>query len=100
MSAFIVFVVLAVICIAWYIVASIQITNYLTKHGVKINWLLVRVLLPSYANQYKKLTRAETGKTGSWFYHWVIAINGLWVFAVIVLLMKVVFRSKNIPVAY
>lgn len=99
MSTLFIPVILAVICIVWYIVSSIQIMNYLTAHGVKINWFLIRLLLPSYVNQYKKLTREETGKTGKWFYHWIISINGLLVCAIIVLLMEGLSRGKSVPIA-
>lgn len=88
MSALAVSVILAAICIVWWIAASIQIVNFLQKQGVKINWFLIRLLIPVYANQYKKLTREQTSKTGVWFYHWVIAINGMAVFAVIAILVK------------
>jgi hypothetical protein len=89
MSTLVVFVILAALCIVWYVVASIQIVNVLLKQGVKINWFLIRLLIPVYANQYKKLTHAQTGKTGCWFYHWVISVNGMAVFAVIAIILKV-----------
>ena len=82
-----IFVVLAAVSIVWYVVATIRIMDYVQKKGVKINWFLIRLLLPSYVSKYQKLTREETGKTGIWFYHWIIAINGLLVFAVLAILI-------------
>ena len=87
MIALNIFVVLAAVSIVWYVVATIRIMDYVQKKGVKINWFLVRLLLPSYVGKYQKLTREETGKTGVWFYHWIIAINGLLVFAVLAILI-------------
>ena len=81
------FIVLAAACIVWYVVATIRIMDYVQKKGVKINWFLIKWLLPSYVGKYQKLTREETGKTGIWFYHWIIAINGLLVFAVLAILI-------------
>ena len=82
------FIVLAAACIVWYVVATIRIMDYVQKKGVKINWFLIKWLLPSYVGKYQKLTREETGKTGIWFYQWIIAINGLLVFAALVVLFK------------
>ena len=81
-------IVLAVACIVWYIVATIRIMDYVQKKGVKINWILIRLFLPSYVSTYQKLTREETGKTGIWFYQWIISINGLLVSALIAILIK------------
>ncbi len=79
---------LAAMCIIWYIVATIQIMDYVRKKGVKINWFLIRLLLPWYVSRYQKLTREESGRTGAWFYHWIIAINGLLVFAVLAIIAE------------
>ena len=87
------FIVLAAACIVWYVVATIRIMDYVQKKGVKINWFLIRLLLPSYVGKYQKLTREETGKTGPLFYHWITSINAALVFAVLaILFMKGVLR--------
>ena len=44
-------------------------------------------MAPAYAFRYKKITRSETGKTGTLFYHWILSINLALVFAVIAVLM-------------
>jgi hypothetical protein len=81
------FIVLAVLCLVWYIVATIRIMDYVQKKGVKVNWFLIRLLLFSYVGRYRTLTREETGKTGVWFYHFVVAINAGLVFAIIAVLI-------------
>lgn len=88
MPATYLFAILAATCIVWYIVATIRIMDYVQKKGVKINWFLIRMLLFSYVGKYRKLTREETGKTGDWFYHFVIAINAALIFAILAILVK------------
>lgn len=88
MEAFVFFVILFALCIVWFIVSSILIMSALQQRKVKINFLLVRMLLPSYADRYRKLTREETGKAGPLFYHWVVSINAALVFAVVAILFK------------
>ncbi|MCW8804901.1 MAG: hypothetical protein OQK56_00455 [Ignavibacteriaceae bacterium] len=46
-------------------------------------------MLPVYAHRYKKITLEETGKVGTLFYHWVIAINIALVLAVAAIISKV-----------
>jgi len=58
-----------------FTVTSILIAAVLERRGVKINFLLIRFLIPKYAHQYKTVTKQETGKTGPLFYWWVLSIN-------------------------
>ncbi|MBN1224389.1 MAG: hypothetical protein JXB23_14170 [Candidatus Aminicenantes bacterium] len=66
---------LGVVCMVIFVVSSILIMAALEKRGVKTNFLLIRLLLPKYAHQYKTMTKQEEGKTGSLFYWWVLSIN-------------------------
>ena len=66
---------LGLLCAVIFTVSSILIAAALDKRGVKTNFLLIRFLIPKYAHQYKKITKQETGKTGSLFYWWVLSIN-------------------------
>lgn len=88
MQTILLFIVPVAACLVWYIGATIRIMDYVQRKGVKINWFLIRLLLPFYVGKYQKLTGEETGKTGIWFYQWIIAINGLLIFAVLVILFK------------
>ena len=67
--------ILLVVFAGLYVVFCIMITNELRKRGVKINYLLIRVLIIKYIHQYKKITLKETGKVGSLFYPCIVSIN-------------------------
>jgi hypothetical protein len=45
-------------------------------------------MLPAYASRYKNITLEETGKVGSLFYHWLIAINTALVFGIAAIISK------------
>jgi len=61
--------------LAWSIVSSLVITDALQKRGVKINWIFLRIMIIKYIGQYRDVTRKETGRTGPWFYSYIIAVN-------------------------
>ena len=75
MSLTIVLAVLAFIAVGWYITTGIMIFSELQRRGEKVYFIFLNTMLPFYAHRYKKLTFEETGKTGTLFYHWLIAIN-------------------------
>ena len=81
------FIVLALICVASGITAAMMIASFLSKRGVKINYLLFRLLIFGYVRQYREVTMEESGKPGPLFYmfvtSWVLAL----VFAVTVALV-------------
>ena len=64
-----------ILCAVVFTVTSILIAAALEKRGVKINFLLIRFLIPKYAHEYKSITKQETGKSGPLFYWWVLSIN-------------------------
>ena len=66
---------IAFVSLAWGIVSSIVITDTLQKRGVKINWIFLRIMIIKYVGQYRDITRKETGRTGPWFYSYIIAVN-------------------------
>ena len=67
--------VLAFTAVAWFIISGIMIVNELLKRKQKVSFVFIKLMLPVYAHRYKKITLEETGRVGSLFYHWVIAIN-------------------------
>lgn len=79
---------IAVVSAAWGVVDMILIAVALDKRGIPVNMLLFRVLFFKYAEQYKRITREETGKVGPLFYSYIIAMNTALVCAVIGLLLK------------
>ena len=88
MTAFKLFMVMAIGCALVNVVFSMMIVHWLRSRGIKINWCLLRLYLPKYAYQYKKLTMAETGMAGPLFGGWVYSINAAWIFALVGLILK------------
>jgi len=82
-----VFIVLALIAVACGITAAMMIASFLSKRGVKINYLLLRLLIFGYVRQYRQVTMEESGKPGALFYmfvtSWILAL----VFAVVVAIL-------------
>jgi hypothetical protein len=81
--------VIAGIAIVWYVVSSIMIVNELMKRKHKIQFVIINLMLPVFAHRYKKITLEQTGKVGSLFYHWLIAVNIALVFALASIISKV-----------
>ena len=82
------FLAFSIICALWGVVSSIVIVSFLSNHGVKINYFLLRLLLPKYAGQYRKITIEETGKAGFWYYSFVTSMISALVLAVLGLLLR------------
>ena len=83
-----IFLTVAIICALWGVVSSIVIVSFLSNHGVKINYFLLRLLLPKYVGQYRKITIEETGKAGFWYYSFVTSMISALVLAVVGLLLR------------
>jgi len=49
----------------------------------EINFFLLRLFIPKYVHQYKKITLEEMGKVGRFYYWWVGSINLAWILAVV-----------------
>jgi len=84
------FAVIAGIAIVWHIVSGAMIVNELMKRKQKIQFIIIKLMLPVYAHRYKKITLEETGKVGSLFYHWLIAINTALVFGIAAIATKII----------
>jgi hypothetical protein len=78
---------LAVISAAWGIVSSIYIALFLSKHGVKINLPLFRILVLKYIHQYHSISVQESGKPGPWFYSYIISMCLALAFVIIGMLL-------------
>ena len=83
------FLVLALISVAWGIANSIMITSFLSKRGIKINYLLLRLFIFKYVSQYRKITLEETGKPGPLFYSFLTAWNLALLFAIIGIILRI-----------
>ena len=80
-------IALAVLSAVLYVVASIVIMVELRKRNIKINFLLARLLIPKYADQYRKMTLEEKGKIDSVFYLWIVSINLALVLIILIVLV-------------
>ena len=80
----------ALVTIICNIVIGILIVDKLSKHGEKINYFLIRMLMPKYVGQYRDITRQESGKTGGLFYAWIISIKLTLLLAVSGIILKMV----------
>jgi hypothetical protein len=81
-------VVLAAISVVWYVVSSLLIYEQLRKRGMKVSFLWLRVMILTDADQYRRATREETGKTGPLFYHWIVSIYAALVCVILALLTR------------
>lgn len=79
---------LALLSVVWGVVSAIVITSYLSQRGVKINFLLLRIMIIKYVHQYHELTRNESGRPGPWFYSYILSMNLALILAVIGLILK------------
>ena len=67
--------VIAIVSVLWGVASALMIAAALQNRGVKINWIWFRVFLVSrYLDQYRDITRRETGRTGRLFYSYLIAM--------------------------
>ncbi len=58
-----------------FVVLAMMMTHEVSKRGVKINFLWIRLYIIKYMHQYKQLTKQETGRVGPLFYPAIFAIN-------------------------
>ena len=77
-----IFIAITAISIVAYIIISIKIYNELKKQDVNVHFIFLKFMIPFYANQYRSLTTAESGKPGVLFYYWIISINNALVSAI------------------
>jgi hypothetical protein len=82
------FLVAAFVLTGFFAILSMMIVHQLSKRGVKINYLLLRLCLIKYIGQYKSITLKETGKVGPLYYPCVTSIVLALVLAVIGLILK------------
>ena len=83
------FLILAIVCILCGVASSIMITAFLSKRGTKINYLLLRLYVYKYINQYRKITKEENGKVGSLFYSYIVSFILALLFAVVGMILKI-----------
>jgi len=82
------FFIPAIISAICGIVISLMIASFLSKHGIKINYVFLRLYMLKYIHQYRKLTVEENGKPGNLFYAFIASMNLALVFAAIGIVLK------------
>jgi uncharacterized oligopeptide transporter (OPT) family protein len=84
------FIVLAVLSALWGVVSSIVISSFLSRRGIKINYLLSRVLILKYIREYYRITIQENGRPGPWYYSYIISMNLALVLAIVGIVLKTI----------
>jgi len=86
MNSTILMAAIAAAAVIWHVTTTILIYEALRKRNIKVSFLLLRLLAPKYASQYREITRKETGKTGPLFFHWIFSINTALITAILLIL--------------
>ncbi len=79
---------IAILGVIWGIVSAMIMISYISRRGHKVSFLLIRLFIFKYINQYYKLTKKETGKPGVWFFSYIAAMNLALVCAIIGAVLK------------
>ena len=66
--------ILALVFVGLFVIFSMMIVRDLSKRGVKINFVLLRLYLIKYISQYKQITLQETGKIGPLYYPCIVSV--------------------------
>jgi hypothetical protein len=66
--------ILALVFVGLFVIFSMMIVRDLSKRGVKINFVLLRLYLIKYISQYKQITLKETGKIGPLYYPCIVSV--------------------------
>jgi hypothetical protein len=80
--------ILALVFVGLFVIFSIMIVHELSKRGVKINFILLRLYLIKYIHQYKQITLKETGKIGPLYYPCIASVGLALVLAILGLILK------------
>jgi hypothetical protein len=80
----------AVLCVVWAVVSAVLIARDLSRRGVPVSFVWLRVMILKYLHVYAKVTQEQTGRVGPLFYHYVVSLN---VALVIAILLAILSRS-------
>ena len=82
------FFIPALVSVMFGIVFMIMIVSFLSKRGIKINYVFLRLYIFKYIHQYRKITMDENGKPGNLFYAFIVSMNLALVLAVIGIILR------------
>jgi len=82
------FLILAFVFVGVFIIFSMMIVHEVSKRGVKINFVLLRLYIIKYIHQYRQITLKETGKIGPLYYPCVGSVILAFILAILGLLLR------------
>lgn len=65
-------------CVAWNLVVTMLVYAALRRRQRPVSFLWLRVAILRYLDQYREVTRQESGRTGPLYYQWLASINLSW----------------------
>lgn len=74
-----IFVFSIVACVAWNLAVTMLVYYSLRRRQFPVSFFWLRVAILKYLDQYREVTRQESGRTGSLYYQWLASINLVWV---------------------
>ena len=80
--------ILALVFVGLFAIFSMMIVRDLSKRGVKINFVLLRLYLIKYISQYKQMTLKETGKVGPLYFPCIASVGLALVLAIAGLVLR------------
>lgn len=80
--------ILALVFVGLFVIFSMIIVHELSKRGVKIHFILLRLYLINYIHQYKQLTLKESGNIGPLYYPCIVSVIMALVLAIVGLVLK------------
>ena len=80
--------ILALVFVGLFVILSIMIVHELSKRGVKINFILLRLYIIKYIHEYKQLTLKEKGKIGPLYYPCIVSVSLALVLAILGLVLR------------
>lgn len=80
--------ILAFVSVILAVVFSLMIVHEVSKRGVKINIFWLKLYIIKYIDQYRKLTRTETGQVGPLYYLCIGSYVAALVFVIIYLIAR------------
>lgn len=82
------FMILILVSVGLGVVFSMMIVKEVSRRGVKANFALLRLYIIKYIDQYRQLTRKETGKVGPLYYPCIGSYIMALVFAIVYLIVR------------
>lgn len=73
------------ICAVWTATSAVLVSRFLEQRGHSISFFRFRAMILTYLEQYRRITREETGRVGPLFYHYVVPLYVAAALAIILL---------------